>query len=59
MRRIKLVFALFGFLTTGAGIFFDSRPLIWVAIVALAVALGIRLWERSRTGGQSDGRSEA
>lgn len=46
MRRFKLYFALLGFLVTAAGIYYDSRPLIWIAIVALVVALGIRLWER-------------
>lgn len=46
MRRFKLYFALLGFLLTVAGLYLDNRAIIWTAIVSLAVALGIRFWER-------------
>ena len=29
-----------------AGMVMENRPLVWVAMVLLAVALGIRLWLR-------------
>lgn len=44
MRRLKLFFALTGFSLAVAGMALDVRPLVWVAMSLLAVALGIRLW---------------
>ena len=48
MRRLKLFFALTGLFLAVAGMVIDNRPLVWVAMVLLAVALGIRLWLRRR-----------
>jgi hypothetical protein len=44
MRRLKLFLALTGFSLAAAGMALDHRPLVWVAMSLLAVALGIRLW---------------
>ena len=44
MRRLKLFFALTGFSLAVVGMALDLRPLVWVAMSLLAVALGIRLW---------------
>jgi hypothetical protein len=48
MRRAKLFFAALGFLLAAAGVTLDNRPLVWAALAALAVALGLRLWLRRR-----------
>lgn len=44
LSRAKLYFALLGFCLTAAGIATDNRPLVWVAIALLSVALGLRFW---------------
>jgi hypothetical protein len=48
MKRLKLFLALLGFLLAAAGIARDSQPLVWTAMVVLAVALGLRLWLRRK-----------
>ena len=48
MRRLKLFFALTGLSLTVAGMALDNRPLVWVAMSLLAVALGIRLWSNRK-----------
>jgi len=55
MRRLKLFFALTGLSLAVAGVATDNRPLVWVAMVLLAVALGIRLWLRRRPSEGADG----
>jgi len=44
LADLKLSSAMLGFVLTAVGIATDSRPVVWAAIAALAVALGIRLW---------------
>ena len=44
MRRLRLFFALTGVSLAVAGVALDNRPLVWVSMCLLAVALGIRLW---------------
>lgn len=46
MRRLKLFLALLGFLLAAAGVALDNQPLVWAAMVVLAVALALRLWLR-------------
>jgi hypothetical protein len=48
MRRLKLYFALLGFILTVVGLYLDDRRIIWVAIAVLIAAFAIRLWERRR-----------
>jgi hypothetical protein len=48
MRRVKLYFALLGFILTMVGVYLDNRPIIWAAIAVLVAAFAIRLWERRR-----------
>lgn len=48
MRRLKLYFALLGFILTMVGIYLDNRYVIWAAIAVLISAFIIRLWERRR-----------
>jgi len=54
LARIRLYAALLGFVLTAVGIALDSRPVVWAAIAALAVALGIRLWLAKRPDDQAD-----
>lgn len=51
MRRARLFSALLGFTLALAGIVTDNQMLVWAAMVALAVALAIRLWSRRRDAG--------
>jgi hypothetical protein len=48
MRRLKLYFALLGFILTLVGLYLDNRQVIWAAIAVLIAAFIIRLWERRR-----------
>jgi hypothetical protein len=50
MRRLKLLLAALGFTLAAAGMALDQRPLVWGALVGLAGALAIRLWERRHHG---------
>jgi hypothetical protein len=56
MNRARLFSALLGFMLALAGIVTENRMLVWAAMVALAVALAIRLWSRRRgpRGGPED-----
>ncbi len=53
LARIRLYAALLGFVLTAVGIALDSRPVVWAAIAALGVALGIRLWLAKRPDDQA------
>jgi hypothetical protein len=53
LARVRLYAALLGFVLTAFGIALDSRPVVWAAIAALAVALGIRLWLAKRPDDQA------
>ncbi|HEY7683956.1 MAG TPA: hypothetical protein VH879_15015 [Gemmatimonadales bacterium] len=53
MRRLKLFLAVLGFTLALAGIALDQRPVVWAAIIVLAAALALRLWERRRSTGAS------
>jgi hypothetical protein len=46
MRRLKLVLAVLGFTLAAAGMALEQRVLVWGAMIGLAGALAIRLWER-------------
>lgn len=46
MRRVKIYLAVLGFTLAAAGEAMDMRPLVWAALSVLAMALGLRLWER-------------
>lgn len=48
MKRARLFSAILGFVLAAAGVATDNRLLIWAAMVALSVALAIRLWLRRR-----------
>lgn len=49
MRRIKLYFALLGFILTVVGLYLDDRRIIWAAIAVLIAAFVLRLIERRRS----------
>ena len=56
MNRARLFSALLGFILALAGVATDNRMLTWAAMVALAVALAIRLWSRRKgPGGGPEG----
>ena len=42
MKRFKLLLALLGFGLTLLGVYLDSRPIIWVAIGVLGIAILLR-----------------
>lgn len=46
MIRLRIFVALLGFLLALAGIYLDSRPLIWTSMVVLSVTLALRYWSR-------------
>jgi hypothetical protein len=48
MRRARLFSALLGFLLALVGVVLENRPLVWAAMVALAVALALRLRDRGQ-----------
>lgn len=46
MNKVRIFSSLLGFLLALAGIALDNRPLVWAAMVVLAVALALRLHAR-------------
>jgi len=48
MNKVRIFSSLVGFLLALAGIALDNRPLVWAALVVLAVALALRLHARRR-----------
>ena len=44
MRQIKLFFAVLGFILAAVGMALDHRLLVYAAMVALGIALAIRLF---------------
>ncbi len=48
MNRARLFSALLGFILALAGVATENRLLVWASMVALAVALALRLWTRRR-----------
>lgn len=46
MRAARLALGLLGFVLAVIGVTRDDRRIVWGAIVALIVALGLRLWDR-------------
>lgn len=48
MTRLKILLALLGFAMAAIGMALDLRLLVWAALIVLAAALAIRLWQRRR-----------
>jgi hypothetical protein len=48
MSRLRLVLAVGGFLLAVAGVLLDDKRLVWGAIGAVGLALGLRLLLRRR-----------
>jgi len=60
MRRAKWFSATLGFLLALLGVVLENRPLVWAAMVSLAVALALRLRDRGRSsspGPDADGEA--
>jgi hypothetical protein len=49
MTRFKLFLAILGFGLAVAGVALEVRLLVWAALIVLAAALAVRLWERRRS----------
>lgn len=44
IQRLKLYFAILGFVLAAAGVLLDDRRVIWLAMGVLLLALILRLW---------------
>jgi hypothetical protein len=54
MTRFKILLALLGFALAAGGVTLNQRLLVWAALIALAGALAVRLWERRRLSGREN-----
>jgi hypothetical protein len=54
MTRLRIVFALTGFLVALLSVALDDKRVAWVAIALLVVSLILRLIVRKRGGGSPD-----
>ncbi len=48
MNRLKTALIAVGFPLAAAGVLLNDRRVVWAAIVALTIALGLRLYLRRR-----------